>query len=318
MRFIVSADWHINLRKKKVPKDWQINRFNLFFEEIHIQEADFHIIAGDIFDHAPNLEEVCLFNKFLNQVKIPTYIIPGNHEATKKGKSFLENYTIHNAIDNDLVTVITENTNLVIQNQMFQFFPYGEMQVDNKPEYIEDSILIGHIRGEVPPHISAEYNFEKLRTWKLGFFGDLHFPHKYQDYPIWYPGSPMNVNFDRNEDKDYGIYLVEFNSIDIYDIIFKQLPLPRLIRKTIGIEDVLEKSEYNHTIFEVVGSIDELQTVENAELLDKKIAHKAEEGTKLDLTLATSSREELIAYLDFMKVESIQEVVQEAKSLGII
>ena len=35
IKILHSADWHINLHKKKVPYEWQANRFRLFFEEIH-------------------------------------------------------------------------------------------------------------------------------------------------------------------------------------------------------------------------------------------------------------------------------------------
>ena len=52
IKILHSADWHINLHKKKVPYEWQANRFRLFFEEIHKLEkdCDVHILAGDVFD----------------------------------------------------------------------------------------------------------------------------------------------------------------------------------------------------------------------------------------------------------------------------
>ena len=97
IKILHSADWHINLHKKKVPYEWQANRFRLFFEEIHRLEkdCDVHILAGDVFDRKPEADEVCLFLRFANSVTIPTYIIPGNHEATRKGKTFLEHFHEH-------------------------------------------------------------------------------------------------------------------------------------------------------------------------------------------------------------------------------
>ena len=73
------------------------------------QSCDVHIIAGDIFDKKPEPDEICLFLNYINSVTIPTYIIPGNHEATKKGESFFEYFTQENAIKNENVHVFTRN-----------------------------------------------------------------------------------------------------------------------------------------------------------------------------------------------------------------
>ena len=45
-------------------------------------------------------------------------------------------------------------------------FP-GEMQTGNLPVYVEDDILVTHIRGEVPPHITPEYDFPSLQLGPL-------------------------------------------------------------------------------------------------------------------------------------------------------
>ena len=100
------------------------------------------------------------------------------------------------------------------------------MQKDNLPiQKHENDILVTHIRGEVPPHITPEYDFEKLRPWKLILLGDLHFAHKYLDYPAYYPGSPLNVTFDRDEKREYGVNVItikdtpELNyKVDLYRV----------------------------------------------------------------------------------------------------
>ena len=102
MKILHSADWHILLHKKKVPYKWQTDRFKTFFRKLIAleQQCDVHIIAGDVFDKKPEPDEVCLFLSYINSVTIPTYIIPGNHEATKKGETFLQHFTQENAIKN--------------------------------------------------------------------------------------------------------------------------------------------------------------------------------------------------------------------------
>ena len=110
-KILCSADWHINLHKKKVPYDWQTARFREMFRKLLGLESrvDVHVIAGDIFDKKPEPDEISLFLSYINSVTIPTYIIPGNHEATRKGESFFEHLTEKNAIKNENVLVFTRN-----------------------------------------------------------------------------------------------------------------------------------------------------------------------------------------------------------------
>jgi len=318
MKILHSADWHINLHKKKVPSDWSASRFRLFFKEIHKLEEthDIHIISGDIFDRKPEPDEICLFLGFANAATIPTYIIPGNHEATRKGETFFSHFHEDYAITNPNVVVITKNRRETIRNQKFYFFPYGEMQKDVLLEPELDEILVTHIRGEVPPHITAEYNFEKLRPWKLILLGDIHFAHRYLDYPAWYSGSPMNVSFDRDDTREYGVNSINFNSIDDYSVSFLPLVLPKLVRRTLQVGEEMKPDSFNHVIYEVTGSVDQLAKVQNSELLDKKIALKPAENSKLDLK-NLSLVEELKAYLEYSKVSNIEELVRDFQDLNI-
>tara|TARA_Y100001963_G_scaffold523_1_gene868 strand:- start:1853 stop:2812 length:960 start_codon:yes stop_codon:yes gene_type:complete len=317
MKILNSADWHILLHKKKVPYKWQVNRFKTMFRKLLAleQQCDVHIISGDVFDKKPEADEVCLFLSYINSVSIPTYIIPGNHEATKKGDSFLAYFGQENAIKNKNVQIFITNQRVEIGNITFQFFPYGEMQLDNLPKHFEDDILVTHIRGEVPPHITAEYDFEKLRPWKLILLGDLHFAHKYQDYPAYYPGSPLNVTFDRDDKRKYGVNIITKDNLT-YKIDFIDLELPKLLRKTIKAEENMKSDSFNHIVYEVTGSIDELSKVKNSELLDKKIATQPVEDSKLDLK-NKSLIEELELYLNFIKIKNTNEILSEYKDLGI-
>ena len=123
MKILHSADWHINLHKKKVPVEWSANRFRLFFNELHRLEKnhDVHFLSGDIFDRKPEPDEICLFLRFANAATIPTFIIPGNHEATKRGETFLEHFHEDYAITNPNVVLITKNQKKEVSSQYFQF-----------------------------------------------------------------------------------------------------------------------------------------------------------------------------------------------------
>jgi len=317
-KILCSADWHIILHKKKVPYAWQEQRFKSMFRKLIAleQRCDVHIIAGDIFDKKPEPDEICLFLSYINSVTIPTFIIPGNHEATRKGESFFEYFTQENAIKNENVTVFTRNGRASVGQASFCFFPYGEMQKDNLPSYVEGDILVTHIRGEVPPHVSPEYDFSRLSPWRLCLLGDLHFNHRYGDSDCYYPGSPLNTTFDRDEKRQYGVDLYDFTNHKNYKRTFINLDLPKLIRKRIIAGEKMTEDKTNHIVYEVTGSIDELSKIENTELLDKKIAAAPDEQSKLDLK-NKNLYEELDMYLEYIKVKDKESVVDEFKTLNI-
>lgn len=318
MKILHVADIHIALHKKKIPYEWQYHRFQTLFDRLVDleQETDVTVLAGDIFDKKPEPDEICLFLSYVNRLKNVTLAIPGNHEASSKGKTFLKHFTEDNAISNENFILHTENTRVEVQGQGFQLFPYGEMQTNQVPRYVEGDILVAHIRGEVPPHITAEFDFERLRQWKLCLLGDLHKNHKYKDFPFYYSGSPLNTTFDRNENNSYGVNIIDFNSIDDYSVKFVDLKLPKLIRKTISAGEEMLSDDFNHVMYEVTGSLDNLSKIKNHELLDKKIAEKPSETSKLDLR-NKNTREELELWLEYQKIDASDAVLEAFDRLGI-
>ena len=92
---LFTADWHIKLGQKNVPIPWACTRYKMFFEQIHkaIDEhsCDLHIIGGDLFDRVPSMDELTLYFDFVKNVSVETIIFDGNHEATRKHKTFFTN-----------------------------------------------------------------------------------------------------------------------------------------------------------------------------------------------------------------------------------
>jgi len=318
IKILSSADWHVNLHRKKIPVAWQMKRFQLLFDKLlHLEEScDVHVIAGDLFDKEPDPDEICLVLSYLNSVQKPTIVVPGNHEATTRGRTFWEHFKLENTIKNSLVHILTENERICLAGQWFSAFPYSSVQTDKLPQHIPGDILVTHIRGEVPPHITAEYDFEKLRPWKLVLLGDLHFRHRYKDYPIYYPGSPLNTTFDRDDKREYGVDIVAYRSENDYDVSFVNLNLPKLIRRTVPVGTELTADSYHHVIYEVTGSIDELARVKKTDMLDKKMVEKPTSDSTLDLK-DKSLYEELEIYLKYIKVSEADAVLAQFKALGI-
>ena len=253
-----AADIHIKLDKNKVPHDWQLNRFRMFFTKMLELEKSHQItiLAGDIFDEKPEVDEVTLFLEYLNQVTKPTIVIPGNHEATSKGETFLEGFVRDQAINNPNVKFFTKNARFQFEGYWIQLFPYTEVQMNNLQNHAEKDILVTHIRGEVPPHITPEYDFEKIKEFKLVLCGDLHFYHKYKHYNVYYPGSPLSITFDRNDNKKYGVLSHTFWK-EGHTHTFIDLGLPRLLRKKVKAGTELTNDEFNWTVYEVEGSLEE-------------------------------------------------------------
>lgn len=317
IKILHAADIHIHLYKPKVPVEWQLNRFKLFFEKmLELEKShDLVVLAGDIFDKKPEPDEMTLFNAYLNKVTKPTIIIPGNHEASKKGETFLQGYVRDEAINNHNVSFFTKNARINFMGYWIQMFPYTEVQMDNLEDHSEKDILITHIRGEVPPNITPEYDFNKLRGYPLVLLGDLHFYHKYQDYNIFYPGSPLNVSFDRSDARQYGVLSHTYWK-EGHTHTFIDLKLPRLLRKKVSAGTELVKDPINHVIYEVEGKLEDIQKVKPSELLDKKIVDLPNSISALDLKNKTLL-EEIATYLEHIAVDNIKDYLNDLHEINI-
>lgn len=316
IKILHAADIHIDLHKQKVPLAWQLNRFKQFFQKmLELEKShDLVVLAGDIFDAHPKIDETTLFNSYLNKVTVPTIVIPGNHEASKKGETFLQAYIRDEAISNPNVMFFTKNARINFKGYWIQMFPYPEVQKDNLENYLEKDILITHIRGEIPPHITAEYDFEKLRDYKLVLLGDLHFYHKYKNYNVFYPGSPLNINFDRNEDKKYGVISHTYWK-EGHTHTFIDLELPKLIRRKIKAGEEMIDDPVHRVIYEVEGSLSDIQKVAKTDLLDKKIIDIPRSQSALDLK-NKNLIEELATYLSYLNINK-SELLEEFTNLNV-
>lgn len=289
---LFTADWHIKLGQKNVPVDWAKNRYKLFFEQIKEIESDcsMHIIGGDLFDRLPSMEELELYFTFIRQVEIPTIIYDGNHEATKKNKTFFTNLKRVSRDINPLIHVVDIS---YIDNDIgFGILPYSELHKNGSIEQFNpDMPLFTHVRGEIPPHVKPEIDLNRLGVFPIVFAGDLH-SHSNTQKNIVYPGSPMTTSFHRSK-VETGYLLI--NERD-WTWIWEPFYLPQLIRKTVSNAEEMIPTEYDHTIYEIEGDIQELAGVKNTELLDKKVVKRSSEASLVidkDMTIA----EELAEYL---------------------
>lgn len=293
MQILFSADWHIKLGQKNVPVDWAINRYEMFFTAIlHLEDScDLHIIGGDLFDRMPSLEELALYYNFISRVTIPTIIYDGNHEATKKHRTFFEHLKEVSRAINPKVEIVTETK----EYSDFSILPYCDLKKKGIFETLNTSKpLFTHVRGEIPPHVKPEINLDLLDPFPIVFAGDLH-SHSCCQRNIHYPGSPMTTTFHR-EEVETGVMLID-SSTWTYE--WKALELPQLLRKTIKSPEDLIPTEYHHTIYEIEGNLQDLSQVQTSDLLDKKLVRRNNEASLL-LSSDMSMVEKLEEYLRYV------------------
>lgn len=304
---LFTADWHIKLGQKNVPVAWALNRYNLFFEQIYELEkqCNMHIIGGDLFDRLPNMEELELYFSFIRKVKIPTIIFDGNHEATKKNKTFFTQLKQVSRDINPLIQIV--DISFIDEDFGFGILPYADLHKKGSIEHFDTSKpLFTHVRGEIPPHVKPEVDLDRFEDFPVVFAGDLH-AHSNTQRNIVYPGSPMTTSFHRNE-VSTGYLLINPND---WSWRWDPFDLPQLIRKTVRSTTEMIPTEYHHTIYEIEGDIQELAEVKNSELLDKKVVRRSSEAT-LVIEKDMSIQEELAEYLTYIleiKEEKIPEII---------
>ena len=308
---LFTADWHIKLGQKNVPMPWACSRYDLFFEVVHALEetVDLHVIGGDLFDRVPSMDELTLYFDFIKEVTIPTIIYDGNHEATKKNKTFFSNLKRATTDVNPLVTIIDETTEF----DWGTILPYADLHKKGAIEACDSSKpLYTHVRGEIPPHVTPEVDLDRFKDFPVVFAGDLH-SHTNTQRNIVYPGSPMTTSFHRDVVKT-GYLLIDDKGM-YGDWSWYEFDLPQLLRKTVTTEDEMIATDFHHTIYEIEGDVADLATIKNSELLDKKVVKRSSEATLnlKDMTI----EEELVEYMSAIlnlnddKIKSIMGVFND-------
>ena len=312
---LFTADWHIKLGQKNVPVAWACSRYEMFFEQV--QEAvdnhgvHLHIIGGDLFDRVPSMDELTLYFDFVKKTEVETIIYDGNHEATRKHKTFFDNLKRVTSELNPLVKVITET----YYEDNWCILPYADLHRKNSIEDInvDAEVLFTHVRGEIPPHVNPEVDLTRFDRFKTVFAGDLH-AHENTQRNIVYPGSPMTTSFHRNQVQT-GYLIID----DSFDWTWHQFDLPQLIRKTVDNTDEMIQTDFHHTIYEVTGDMQDLAQVKNSELLDKKVVNRTVDA-RLDLSGDLTISDELVKYLqeilsfDDDKIKNIMGVFNDYSS----
>lgn len=312
MKLLFTADIHIKLNQKNVPVEWAKNRFQMFIDQLaEMQEsADCVVFGGDIFDRLPSMDEVELYFDLVASMNKPTIIIPGNHEMLKKDTTFLTYLKKSTSRLNPQVTILDEIRADHVDGGI-DFIPYNRLKAwaEHPEDYnFRGNICISHFRGEIPPHVKPEVNLDLFNRWKVVLAGDLH-SYENSQRNILYPGSPYTTSFHRNT-VETGAILLDTKTLEHTWLKFN---LPQLLKKTITAGEQAVATDYHHTVYEVEGDLQDLSTLADNELIDKKVVKRSQDAQLIldpQLTLAEEVREYLTYILELSE-DNIDQVLHE-------
>ena len=282
---LFSADEHILFRRKGVSPEFEKARYSQLFDHLLNLSTNSNCAAvihgGDLFDRSPTLDAVSLAVKYLNAVIKPTFVIPGNHEATKKGETFLG--LLQFMVVNPLVHIITDYCTTYICDRGIDFIPFNRLKQFEKEgnSALNSELLITHVRGCIPPHVTPEVDLNIFNRWKLVLAGDLH-SHSNSQRNIVYPGSPLTTSFYRTKPKK-GILKVDLGTLGVE---FIDLNLPALIKLTVASKDeIIENTTEDFIAYDIVPKVEAI-----IEAKEDTVFHK--EASREDAILAVLDAEE--------------------------
>jgi hypothetical protein len=272
--------------------------------------ADLVIIGGDVFDRLPTMDEVELYFDFVESFTKPTLIYPGNHEMLKKDTTFLTNLKKSTHRLNPLVSIIDDYH----ENVGFDLdiIPYNKLKDFEKNGYpFKGRILCTHARGEIPPHVKPEVDLSIFDRWNIVLCGDLH-SYENSQRNILYPGSPYTTSFHRSR-VDTGAILLDVTSLEHQWLKFN---MPQLIKRTIEADETPVSTDFDHTIYEVQGDMQELGELADSELIASKVIKRdSDSALMLDPEMSLDAEvREYLTYILELPESTVDKVLKEMQN----
>jgi DNA repair exonuclease SbcCD nuclease subunit len=282
MKIQFVADIHIKLGQRKVPKEWQRNRYRMLVEEINNIDCDLLVIGGDTIDSSkPSLEELESYFEFIASIDHETIVYAGNHEQITKNLSVLDTFAEETTRCNPKVKVVGS-----YRSDDFDIIDFEELHKTwAKPQ---SKLLFTHVRAALPEHMKTdpEVDLSRFDVYDLVITGDLH-DHKMSQEtdkgtPIIYPGAPVTTSFHRElSETSNGIITIDTDTLKWEWHNLKHLP--QLLRYKITDPKEMVEHKYHRVVYELEGDVLDLKKVQGSELLDKKINVNVSKEAKLNL-----------------------------------
>jgi hypothetical protein len=254
------------------------------------------------------MDEVELYFDFVESFTKPTIIYPGNHEMLKKDTTFLTNLKKSTNRLNSLVTVIDD----YYSDDIVDVIPYNKLKDYEKQGYdFSGRILCTHVRGEIPPHVKPEVDLSIFDRWNTVLAGDLH-SYENSQRNILYPGSPYTTSFHRSR-VDTGAILLDTNSLEHQWLTFN---LPQLIKRTIAADETPVSTDFDHTVYEVQGDMQELGELADSELIASKVLKRdTDSALMLDAEMSLDQEvREYVTYILELPETTVDKVLKEMQN----
>jgi hypothetical protein len=273
-------------------------------------QADLVIVGGDVFDRLPTMDEVELYFDFVESFHKPTLIYPGNHEMLKKDSTFLTNLKKSTHRLNPLVSLVDDYHENV--GFSLDVIPYNKLKdYEKHGRAFSGRILCTHVRGEIPPHVKPEVDLDIFSRWDVVLAGDLH-SYENSQRNILYPGSPYTTSFHRSR-VDTGAILLDASSLEHTWLKFN---LPQLIKRTIAADETPVATDFDHTVYEVQGDMQELGELADSELIATKVLKRDTDSALMldaEMTLNQEVRE-YVTYILELPEHTVDKVLQEMQN----
>jgi hypothetical protein len=176
---------------------------------------------------------------------------------------------------------------------------------------LNNKILCTHVRGEIPPHVKPELDLALFDRWNIVLAGDLH-SYENSQRNILYPGSPYTTSFHRSR-VDTGAILLDVDSLEHQWLKFN---LPQLIKRTIAADETPVSTDFDHTVYEVQGDMQELGELADSELIASKVIKRDTDSALMlepEMSLDAEVREYLTYILELPE-PTIDKVLKEMQN----
>ena len=319
LKILYFTDTHIRGTSPKNRKDDYVTTLeDKFLEVVKIiedEKVDFVIHGGDLFDRPDiSVSVVSRFAKILNEIKVPIYMVSGNHDiyghnpltVNRTMVGLLDNLGIVNIIDN-LGKVILEKENVKVQ-LTGQPYIYNIDDPNNRKYYLVDHVdegidysihLVHGMLLDRPFIKGIPYTLiDDIKTTKANITLSGHYHSGFkktiiEDKYFINPGSIVRItNSLREMERKPQVAILQLD--DTIDIRF----LPLLTAKS-G-EEVLDRGEIEKNIFQRERLFEFKQTVDDAldfekmDINDLLIEVSTSEGVSEDVKIEALRRIALV------------------------
>lgn len=224
IKILHSADWHLDSPLQgRTPEQTRLLRDKLLEIPRKIsavckaEDCDMMLLSGDLFDGSYTKDSYLALYRMLDEVKIPVFITPGNHDYIAPGSPWLTETWPENVYvfkDPHMVSVALTQPRCWVFGAGFTSMDAPAM-LDGFHAEDEDLPLIGILHGD-PTQVRSPYNpITKSQVLNSGLdylaLGHIHKSGSFREGKTLcaWPGCPMGRGYDEEGQKGVLIVTVD-------------------------------------------------------------------------------------------------------------